>query len=608
MDMTMRKINTAELEEIEANLALLAPDAGVKPGGHHTGAGDRPDDARVQADAVYQALEVLGLVQGGLRPSGMGWGVDVTCPWVDEHTGGDATGAFYVPILERFKCHHGHCEDRNAGDLRLKLDELLRDDSGGVDCLVKYEFDEYPAGGQAAVQAPVQAQAQAQRPMRAYENNEDSLARLFADRDAAGLRYDHMRGCWYLWDRDRWRQDVTRAGVQRVRETLREYRAGLTDATAAALRSLGKTVTTEAVERAARADPGLATDGLSWDLDPFLAGAPGCEVDLSTGETRPPDPAHMVTRQLLTAPADIPTPLWDQFLAQSTGGDAGMAEFLQAWAGYCLTGDTSEEAFVFVYGAGGNGKGTFLYTISTILADYAARTPADVFMVRKHDAHPTEVARLAGVRMVVASEIEDGRTFNVGRLKDFTGRDGKATGRFMRQDFFQFTPQFKVTFVGNNQPRLVNVDDAIRRRLILVPFTRTPARVDITLKDRLAPEYPGILSWMIRGELRRRAAGGLQGLVPAAARTATDAYLGDQDTVGSWAADNCVFGPAEKIGAQALFEDYKLWCHSRGVFTETGLQDFSRKFLERFSDCRKSHTRTGKVIEGVSISTQDDVL
>ena len=51
-----------------------------------------------------------------------------------------------------------------------------------------------------------------------------------------------------------------------------------------------------------------------------------------------------------------------------------------------------------------------------------------------------------------------------------TGGD-KMTARFMRQDFFDFVPQFKLFIVGNHKPRLDNVDEAMRRRLLLVPFT-----------------------------------------------------------------------------------------------------------------------------------------
>jgi len=44
-----------------------------------------------------------------------------------------------------------------------------------------------------------------------------------------------------------------------------------------------------------------------------------------------------------------------------------------------------------------------------------------------------------------------------------TGGD-RISARFMRQDFFEFTPQFKLMIVGNRKPVLRNVDDAARRR------------------------------------------------------------------------------------------------------------------------------------------------
>jgi putative DNA primase/helicase len=359
-----------------------------------------------------------------------------------------------------------------------------------------------------------------------------------------------------------------------------------------------------AIELGARADPQLATDGFSWDRDPFLAGAPDCEVNLATGVISPPDPAHGITKQLLVAPDNTPTPLWDRFLWDSTGGDLEVINFLQAWSGYCLTGDVSEEKFVFIFGLGGNGKGTFLHTVSAIQGDYAARTPADMFMLRKHDAHTEEIARLAGVRSITASEIEEGRTFNVVRLKDFTGRDGKLTGRFMRQNTFEFLPQFKITFVGNNQPRINNVDDAMRRRIILIPFTQTPVSVDTTLKDRLVAEYPGILAWMIEGENRRRTSGGLTALVPAAAARATRAYLDDQDTLKTWANTRCVFGPGNRMSVTAALEDYKLWCHSQGEHTEIGTGEFSRKFLGMFPACEKIHTMRGAILIRTSLAPE----
>ena len=80
----------------------------------------------------------------------------------------------------------------------------------------------------------------------------------------------------------------------------------------------------------------------------------------------------------------------------------------------------------------------------------------------------------------------------------------------MRQDFFQYMPQFKLTIIGNHKPVLHNVDDAARRRFNIVPFIRKPPKPDCELEQKLMAEAPGILNWMIQGCLEWQKNGGLQ--------------------------------------------------------------------------------------------------
>ena len=65
-----------------------------------------------------------------------------------------------------------------------------------------------------------------------------------------------------------------------------------------------------------------------------------------------------------------------------------------------------------------------------------------------------------------------------------TGGD-PITARFMRRDFFTFTPSFKLSVVGNHQPFLNNVDDAARRRFNIVAFDRKPSSPDNELEEKL---------------------------------------------------------------------------------------------------------------------------
>jgi len=165
-----------------------------------------------------------------------------------------------------------------------------------------------------------------------------------------------------------------------------------------------------------------------------------------------------------------------------------------------MTGVTTEHVLFFLYGTGANGKGIFLRTLAAIWGDYAVTASMDVFTEGKYERHPTELARLRGARLVIAQETEKGRHWNESRLKALTGGD-KITARFMRQDFFEFTPQFKLMIAGNHKPSLKTVDEANRRRIQMIPFTVTipEAERDLNLFNKLKPEWPGILRWALNG-------------------------------------------------------------------------------------------------------------
>jgi putative DNA primase/helicase len=117
-----------------------------------------------------------------------------------------------------------------------------------------------------------------------------------------------------------------------------------------------------------------------------------------------------------------------------------------------------------------------------------------------------------------------------------TGGD-RLQGRFMRADFFAFAPQFKLVIVGNHKPSLRGVDEAIRRRLHLVPFTVTiPSEErDPQLSEKLKAEWPVILAWMIEGCLEWQE----KGLAPPARVVdATATYLAGEDSFEQWR-DEC---------------------------------------------------------------------
>jgi P4 family phage/plasmid primase-like protien len=214
-------------------------------------------------------------------------------------------------------------------------------------------------------------------------------------------------------------------------------------------------------------------------------------------------------------------PLWNTFLDRVTDGDREFQAFLSRMVGYGLTADTREHALFFLYGTGANGKSVFLSTVAGILNDYAKSAAIETFIASPSEHHPTDLAGLQGARLVTATETEDGRRWAESKIKTLTGGD-RIAARFMRQDFFEFTPVFKLVIAGNHKPGLRSVDEAIRRRLHLVPFTVTipPAERDLSLSHKLRAEWGGILGWALEGCLEWQA----RGLnPPASVRDATEA-------------------------------------------------------------------------------------
>jgi putative DNA primase/helicase len=325
--------------------------------------------------------------------------------------------------------------------------------------------------------------------------------------------------------------------------------------------TLAKAATAAAVERFAQSDPTLAVTSSIWDNDPFLLGTPDGTLDLRTGILRAPNPQDFITSLTAVTPAPQATcPLWLNFLAEATGRDEGLIRFLQQWCGYCLTGDTREHALLFAHGPGGNGKGVFLNTVSRIMGDYARTAAMETFTASATDKHPTDLAMLRGARLVTASETEEGRAWAESRIKQMTGGDPIAA-RFMRQDFFEYVPNFKLTIIGNHKPVLRNVDEAARRRFNMVPFLFKPQKVDRQLEMKLRAEWPGILRWMIDGCLDWQKHGLIR---PPVVINATAEYFSEQDTVSQWVEDCCTLGPRQSDTLKTLFKSWSGYAFANG--------------------------------------------
>ena len=392
---------------------------------------------------------------------------------------------------------------------------------------------------------------------------EDALAVSFTRRYQRDWRYIAAWGKWLMWDGQRWRAEETLAATDLIRHVCRH--AAVRAASMKVATKLAASSTVGGVERLARSDRRHAATTDEWDADIWLINTPGGVVDLRSGRMRPHDRADRMTK--IAAASLVPgssCPTWLRFLDQVTGGDAELQRYLQRMFGYCLTGSTQEHALFFLYGTGANGKSVFVNTLFTLLGDYAANAPMDTFMETRGDRHPTDLAGLRGARFVGATETEQGRRWNESKIKEITGGD-RVSARFMRQDFFTYVPQFKLVIAGNHKPAIRNIDEAMRRRLHLIPFTITvpPDKRDKQLQAKLLLEASGIFSWGVQGCLAWQQEGLRQ---PQSVLDATDEYFEAEDALGRWLEECCVRQPNAKALTAELFADWRQWAEAAGEF------------------------------------------
>ena len=391
---------------------------------------------------------------------------------------------------------------------------------------------------------------------------EDAIAGAFIDFFCDQIRYDHDAGKWYYVERGIWRRNETRLVFEYVRRAVRKV--ALARKTKRERKSAGRYAFAGGVEKFCQSDDRVACTSELWDRDPWLLGTPNGVIDLKTGERRIASRRDYISCTTAVAPADTADcPHWLAFLAEATSGDAELQLFLQCWVGYCLTGLTLEQSLVFIYGDGGTGKSTLINTLMRIWGDYGHVAQMQTFTASRYDRHDEELASLRGRRLVIASETEEGRRWKEVLVKQLTGGD-PIRAKFMARNSFQFEPQFKLMFVGNHTPHLVNLDEAVRRQFNIVPFEKKPAQPDKALEEKLRAEWPGILRWAIDGCLAWQQ----QGLGrPRAVINATETYFSDQDTFAEWLAEKCrveVDNPHYSESSADLFASWSTYAKAAG--------------------------------------------
>lgn len=388
------------------------------------------------------------------------------------------------------------------------------------------------------------------------------------------LHYCYPWGKWLTWTGKRWHLDDTGQVYRWAKTTVRGIyaeAASAGDDTRSA--ALSKHAARSQAEARIKAMVSLAESELpvpvlpdQLDAHPWLFACHNGVLDLRTGWLREHARDDLITRvTTVRYDPEATCPRWLAFLEQVMGGDTELISFLQRAVGYSLTGLTSERALFFLHGTGANGKSTFLEALRLVFGEYAMRTPAETLVARAEGAIPNDVARLKGARLVAASETEEGKRLAEALVKALTGGD-TISARFMRSEWFDFRPEFKLWLATNHKPVIRGTDRGIWDRIRLIPFEVSipDAEQDKQLGVKLAAELPGILAWAVAGCLAWQR----EGLAaPDAVANATEFYREEMDVLAHWLDECCVIEPSASVTGKSLYSSYQGWCERAGERT-----------------------------------------
>lgn len=442
-----------------------------------------------------------------------------------------------------------------------------------------------------------------------YTSSEDTSEIMQSLNDVGNsLRFENMHqeylkyvpefGAWYIWQANRWERDNhgihVMAMAKRTAASIFHEAACQSDKDARVAVSRFANASNNKVRLVSMIDissrgTAMCVPAEKLDADPMLLGVANGVINLNTGTLESNYPERFITRYSnVEYKADAQCPTFLEFLNKIFEADSAKIAFIRRIVGYCMTGRTNEQVFFFFFGHGANGKSTLLRIIERLLgADLAKQTPAETLMAKAQNSKQSnDLARLQGVRAVIANEVEDGSFLAESLIKQISGED-VITARYLFKEYFEFRPEFKLIIAGNHKPIIKGTDNGIWRRIVMVNFAVSipPSEQDPDLFKKLEAELPGILNWAIHGCLEWQASG-LD--VPKSVANDVQNYREEMDWIGQWLADCCITGTSKTIKANDLYYCYTEWAKSNGMHPSTSTA-FGRKLTERgFTKIRRA--------------------
>lgn len=282
--------------------------------------------------------------------------------------------------------------------------------------------------------------------------------------------------------------------------------------------------------------PGVAIDLNMLDANPYLMGVHNgvLELDGENVKIRKAKPSDYVTLNTgvpWEKPTEYASGLWKNYL-DTFLPDVELQRAVQIIFGHCLVGGNPEKILVILKGGTNTGKSTMVAVVEAALGDYAGSVNPTVFQSHKFNSVLIDALPK---RVVMCSEFEESDHLSAAMIKRITGGNDVITQEIKFSNAkISAVPQFVAILPTNETPAIEGNDEALKNRLLVIPFNITPEKIDkhasTIVRNSCAT---AVLHWLVEGYMEYRRLGFLPRV--ASMEEATEEFTAELDEVATFA-------------------------------------------------------------------------
>lgn len=284
-------------------------------------------------------------------------------------------------------------------------------------------------------------------------------------------------------------------------------------------------------------------------------------LDLAAWELRPHDPNDYAQYRIphTAVMAEPESRVWRQLLEEWVPKET--AAYLQQWAGYLMTPDTSLQAMLVLYGVGANGKSLFLYGLETLLGtENLAHVPLDRFAER------FELAFLQYKLANIFADLDTRYIERTGTIKAFVGGD-RIRAEYKGGAVFYYRPITRLVFSTNELPHASDISPGWYDRFRIVPFRRRFDRnpnAQHQIRQAIQAAAPEIVWWAIQGLHQILTYGWKEDVEDL--RQARAAFVTETNSVVAFLSEmEDPNGVPTTVSTQGLYTAYTVWAANTGL-------------------------------------------